>query len=131
VKYLPWGALLLALLLGYGYHREQIGKREARIVVLMMQKARVDTVYARDTVTLTRVRRLTDSVLITDTVIRVDSVKVLVAAERQACDAVISTCETRVAVRDSIITVLKKRPSVWSKLPWVAAGVLGGVILSK
>jgi hypothetical protein len=44
---------------------------------------------------------------------------------------VVQTCETRVAIRDSIIGVLKKKPSVWSKLPWVAAGVIGGVILSK
>jgi acetyl-CoA carboxylase carboxyltransferase component len=131
VKYLPWVLLLAAVVFGYGYHREQVGKREARIAVLMAQKARVDTVYRRDTLTLTRVRRLTDSVLVMDTLVYRDTVKLYIAAERQACDAVIQTCETRVAIRDSIITVLKKKPSVWSKLPWVAAGVLGGVILSK
>ena len=129
MKYLPWVVLLIAAVFGYGYHREQVGKREARIAVLVAEKARIDTVYRQDTLTLTRVRRITDSVLVLDTVIRVDSVKVLVAAERQACDAVIQTCEQRVAIRDSMITVLKKKPSVWSKLPWVAAGVLGGVLL--
>ena len=129
MKYLPWVVLLLAVVFGYGYHREQVGKREARIAVLVAEKQRIDTVYKQDTLTLTRVRRITDSVLVLDTVIRVDSVKVLVAAERQACDAVINTCEQRVAVRDSMIRILQKKPSVWSKLPWVAAGFLGGVIL--
>jgi acetyl-CoA carboxylase carboxyltransferase component len=131
VKYLPWVLLLAAVVFGYGYHREQVGKREARIAVLMSQKAKVDTVYSRDTLTLTKVRRLTDSVLVVDTLVYRDTVKLYLAAERAACDAVVQTCETRVAIRDSIIGVLKKKPSVWSKLPWVAAGVLGGVILSK
>ena len=108
MKIIPWVVLLIAVVFGYGYHREQVGKREARIAVLVAEKARIDTVYKQDTLTLTRVRRITDSVLVLDTVIRVDSVKVLVAAERAACDAVIQTCEQRVAIRDSIITILKK-----------------------
>jgi hypothetical protein len=131
VKYLPWGLLVIGLVLGYGWHRERVGELNGKIAHLQEQKARVDTLYRRDTLTLTRVRRITDSVLVLDTVIRVDSVKVLVEAERNACNAVIATCEQRVAYRDSIIAALKKKPSVWSKLPWVAAGVLGGVILSK
>jgi hypothetical protein len=45
---------------------------------------------------------------------------------------VIQTCEQRVAIRDSTIKALKKsQPRWWSAVPWVAAGVLGGVLLSK
>ena len=125
MKYLPWGLLLLVMVFGYGRYRQTMGEMEGRIKHLTEQRARVDTLYRTDTMTLSRVRRLTDTLRLSDTV------RILIAAERQACDAVISTCEQRVAYRDSIITVLKKKPSVWSKLPWVAAGVLGGVILSK
>jgi hypothetical protein len=91
----------------------------------------VDTVYTRDTLTLTKVRRVTDSVLITDTVIRVDSVKVLIAVEREKCDRVIETCEQRAAVRDSLIKALKKKPSVFGKLPWILGGVVAGVVLTR
>jgi uncharacterized coiled-coil protein SlyX len=79
-----------------------------RNAVLEARKHIVDTAYVSDTVTLTRTRTRTDSVLVTrtDTLMRVDSVRVLVEAERQACDAVIATCEVRVAVRDSQIAVL-------------------------
>jgi hypothetical protein len=95
----------------------------ARNAVLEARKHIVDTAYAADTVTLTRTRTRTDSVLVTrtDTLMRVDSVRVLVEAERVACDAVIATCEVRVAVRDSQIAVLdsalveaRKRP----RLTW-------------
>jgi hypothetical protein len=131
MRIIPWGLLVIALVLGYGWHRERVGELNGRIAHWQEQAGRVDTLYRRDTLTLTRVRRITDSVLVIDTVIRVDSVKVLIAAERQACDAVIQTCEERVAVRDSIIAVLKKKPSVWSKLPWVLGGVVVGTLILK
>jgi hypothetical protein len=131
MKVLPWLLTALVLVLGYGWHRERVGELNGKIAHLQEQKARVDTVYRRDTLTLTRVRRITDSVLVLDTVIRVDSVKVLVAAERQACDAVIRTCEQRVAYRDSIIEGLRKKPSVWDKLPWVLGGVVVGKLILK
>jgi hypothetical protein len=109
MKYLPWAVLLIALILGYGWHQKRIGVLEGQIASLEVTKARVDTVYTRDTLTLTKFRRVTDSVLITDTVIRVDSVKVLIAVEREACDRIRTTCEQRVAVRDSLIKALKKK----------------------
>jgi hypothetical protein len=122
---------VLAALALYGHEREKNGELNGRIAHLVSEKARVDTVYTTLTKTQVKIRLVTDSLLRTDTLWRSDTVRLLVAAERNACNAVIETCERRVAVRDSIIGALKKKPSVWSKVPWVAAGVLGGVILTR
>jgi hypothetical protein len=130
----PWlivGVLAIALVLGFGNYMHRMGELDGRIAHLTAESKRVDTVYRRDTLTLTKVRRRTDSILVTDTLWRSDTVRVLIAAERNACNAAIRTCEQRIAIADSTIKALRKKPSVWSKLPWVAAGVLGGVILSK
>jgi hypothetical protein len=127
VKYLPWVILGLALFGGWSWHERKVGELNGKIAHLVSESKRVDTVYRRDTLTLTRVRRLTDSILVHQT----DTVRLIVERERQACDRVIETCEQRVAIRDSTIRALRKKPSVWSKVPWVAAGVLGGVILSR
>jgi hypothetical protein len=105
-----------------------------RNAVLEARKHIVDTAYVSDTVTLTRTRTRTDSVLVTrtDTLMRVDSVRVLVEAERQACDAVIATCELRVAVRDSQIAVLDsalveaRRVPRLSKYLYIASDIQGG-----
>jgi hypothetical protein len=122
MKYLPW--ILIGLMVTFlFFHRTQ---DLARIAELEAQAAIVDTVYVRDTLTLTKVRYKTDSILITqtDTVVHRDTVIRWLAAERKACDDVIGTCERRVAVRDSLIKELKKKPSVWSKLPWLVGGYL-------
>lgn len=107
MKWLPWVLLALGFLL-YGRERQASGRLAERLAQLGQHKAQVDTLYRRDTLTLTKVRRVTDSILSTDTLYRVDTVRQLVAAERKACDAAVSSCEQRVAVRDSIITALKK-----------------------
>jgi hypothetical protein len=106
-----------------------------RNAVLEARKHIVDTAYVSDTVTLTRTRTRTDSVLVTrrDTLLHVDTVRVLVEAERQACDAVIATCELRVAVRDSQIAVLDsalveaRRVPRLSKNVYVASDLKGGI----
>lgn len=128
MKYLPWALLVIAL---FSWHRSAVfmGRAQERIAQLESRKAQVDTVYRTDTLTLTKVRRHTDSLLITDTLIHVDTVRLLVAAERNACNAVIETCERRVAIRDSLIVELKKKPSVLKHLPWVLGGVVAGVVL--
>lgn len=94
-----------------------------------------DTVYVRDTLTLTRTRRVTDSLLITDTVIRADTVRLLVERERLACDAVVRTCETRIAERnvviagqDSLIAQLRKRSPFLLRIGKPVLPFLGGVI---
>ena len=110
--------------------------------VVATRARHTDTVYVRDTLTLTRTRRVTDSLLITDTVIRADTVRMLVERERLACDAVIRTCEQRVAQRDtviwtqdSIIGLLKKKKPFILRLgkpilPFLG-GVITGMILTK
>ena len=123
MKYLPWALVLLGVFL-YGRERAASGRLAERVAQLEQRKAQVDTVYRRDTLTLKRVRTVVDRVLQVDTLWRSDTVRVLIAAERKACDAVIQTCEQRVAVRDSIIRQLKKKPSVFSKLPWLLGGYL-------
>ncbi len=58
--------------------------------------------YRVDTVTLRRTRTRTDTLLFRDTLIHRDTVRVYVERERQACDAVIATCEARLAVSESL-----------------------------
>jgi hypothetical protein len=92
---------------------------------LAAQAATVDSVYVRDTLTLTRTRTRTDSILSVDTLLRVDTVRAIVADERAACSAVIRTCEERVAVRDSRIATLEEAVRVASRRPrlsWNAYG---------
>lgn len=121
MKYLPW--LLVGMLLGYGWFAEE--RHAKRIVELEAQAAQVDTVYLTDTLWLTKVRYETDTILATktDTVMHIDTVRILIAGERKACDAVIQTCEQRVAARDRVNKELKKAPSVASHLPWVLGGI--------
>lgn len=98
------------------------------------EAGRVDTVFRVDTVRLALTRRVTDSILVRDSLIRTDTVRILLAAERQACDQAISTCELRVQARDSIIAaknreitaLVKQRPG-WleragGKLLWAGIG---------
>lgn len=131
MKYLPWVLIAVVLFFGWSWHERKVGELNGRIAHLVQEKARVDTLYKTNVKTLTRVRKVTDSVLAVDTLWRTDTVRAIVTTERQACDRVVLTCEQRVAVRDSIIKALKRKPSVWSHLPWIAAGVLGGVLLTK
>jgi hypothetical protein len=94
-----------------------------------------DSVYTRDTLTLTRVRTRTDSVLLAtvDTVIHMDTVRVLVEAEREACNAAVLTCEARVANRDARIAVLDsaiveaRRVPRLSKNLYIASDLSGGI----
>lgn len=130
MRYLPW-LVAMVLLVAYGCERQESGRQAERIAQLEQRKAQVDTVYRRDTLTLRRVRRVTDSLIVTDTLTFTDTVTRVIMAERKACDQVIQTCERRVAVRDSIIRQLKKKPSVVSKIPWVLGGMVAGKILLK
>jgi hypothetical protein len=101
-----------------------------------------DTLYLTqvDTLRFTRVR--TDSILLTktDTLIHRDTVVQLIARERDACDAVIQTCEARVADRDRQIANLdsllgiqkKKHAGDWkTKLGLLLGGAAAGVLIAK
>lgn len=133
---LDWRLLVTLLVVGLlareCHHQRQIGARDAllresrrELAQLQAEKRRVDSIYVRDTLRLFKVRTSTDTLLKVrvDSFIRVDTVQKIVERERQACDAVISACERRVAVRDSIIGTLKEQntllagnqPSFWSR----------------
>jgi hypothetical protein len=103
------GCAVLGLLIGYFLGMREVSpelrRLRQRADSLNAQVRRADTVYTRDTVTLTRTRTRVDSLLTVDTLLHTDTVRVLVAEERKACDAVIRSCEARVAVRDPLLAV--------------------------
>ncbi|HYC31059.1 MAG TPA: hypothetical protein VEB59_02160 [Gemmatimonadales bacterium] len=77
--------------------------------------ARADTVYRRTLDTLIQVRKVTDSLILpadtvrdTVTFVRRDTVRLLVEAERAACDNTLAACERRVEERDQAIDSLRK-----------------------
>jgi hypothetical protein len=134
---LAFGALCLigGITLATDRQSAKMARLMARNAALEARKHIVDTTYVSDTVTLTRTRTRTDSVLVqrTDTLLHVDTVAVIVEAERAACDAVIATCEVRVAVRDSQIAVLDsalteaRRVPRLSKNLYIASDLSGGI----
>jgi hypothetical protein len=99
-----------------------------------------DTLYLTQVDTLRLVRTRTDSIVFTDTLIRRDTVLRILARERDACDAVIATCEQRVADRDrqianldSLLKIQKKRyGGDWkTKLGLLLGGAAAGVLITK
>ena len=123
-----------------GVLTERIHAREAVIAALARQAAHTDTVFHRDTVRLSHTYVRTDSILQTDTLWRTDTVRALVQAERNACTAVVTSCVTRVAQRDSAIALLNqqikdltKHPGFLTrslgKLTWAGAGFVAGTLL--
>lgn len=114
--------LLVGAYFAWQSHQRAIGAKDALLrearaenAALRAEKRKVDSVYVRDTVTLTRVRRATDTLVLRDTLIHRDTVVKLVERERQHCDAVILTCERRVAVRDSINANLERQIKLLGK----------------
>lgn len=156
-RHLPALLLVVAAVGGlqaYGCYQREVGRRDATIKArdaaidsLRARAARRDTIYLATVDTLWQVRRVTDRRLDTlhliDTLIHRDTVIQLVERERLACDAVISSCEVRVAIRDTLIDSLRvqlkaerRRDRVFGvKLPsrtvMLGAGVLGGLLLGR
>jgi hypothetical protein len=114
----------------------------ARLDSLAAVAARVDTVYTRDTLTLWRQVRRTDTLTQTVEAWKHDTVRV-VEYVRQAdstirsCTATVLTCEQRVAVRDSALATWQARwdarpkpASAWrvllEKVGWGLAGYGAG-----
>jgi hypothetical protein len=134
VKTVLFWAGILALLL---FSVRQAAQHD-RDNVVVQRIHTVDTVYVRDTVQLTRVRHRTDTILrtLTDTLIHRDTVIQIVERERAACDAVIQTCEERVALRNLRIKELERGERFLGiKLPsrtlMFGAGLLTGVVLTR
>ena len=97
-----------------------------------------DTVYDVDTIYLTRTRTQTDSILTTQVVWVRDEVVEIIDQERAACDAVILTCEERVADRDkqilnldSLLTEERKGTDWKTKLGWLLAGAAAGSLIPR
>jgi hypothetical protein len=143
-----YGAAILvafALYSGWAAHQRAIGARDAmlkearaELSALRAEGQRLDTVYVRDTLRLTRTRTRTDSVIMatTDTVLHVDTVKVLVEREREACSLALSTCESRVANAEERVanlqrqnTILHRQTSAKQRNAFVL-GALTGVALA-
>jgi hypothetical protein len=146
VRAIPWLVLIgLAYAAGCHYNQDRTLKSAINVLAdrvdsLKGEAGRLDTVYHTDTVQLTRVRTRTDSLLLTDTVYTRDTVVRIVERERQACDAVIATCEQRVAQRDTIIAGLdsivklqkKRTGSDWkTKLGYLLGGVAAGALIPR
>ena len=87
-------------------------------------RARADTVHHHDTVRLTTVRRRADTVLarVTDTVLHVDTVRVLLAEERRACDAALLSCNARVAAADSVGAALRRQLTAVDRIAGLTRG---------
>lgn len=98
--------------------QRRLGQRNAEIAALRadsIRKAsevrRADTVFTRDTIRLaqieTRWRTRTDSLLRVDTLTLREQIIIGTAdSVINACRAVVTSCEARVAARDSLITTL-------------------------
>jgi hypothetical protein len=128
--------LAVAAMFLWGRERERAGVLRAENAHLLQQSAKADTVYIHKVDTLRLTRRVTDSILTTDTVFHRDTVRLWLAAERNACDQALSACDTQKALLNLRIQNLEAaRPSWLQKqlghLPYLAAGVVAGAVLVK
>jgi hypothetical protein len=146
LKLAPWLALIAVAWFGgaqYARGRALAGevKRLEAVRDSLANVARGrDTLYVTQVDTLRLVRTRTDSILLVDTLIHRDTVVRIIARERDACDAVIHTCEQRVADRDrqianldSLLKIQKKRyGGDWkTKLGLLLGGAAAGVLITK
>lgn len=117
MKRLPWflalAALALAAWFGFGARGDRSEARRLRAAndSLRAVARRVDSVYVRDTLTLWRLARATDTLTATVEVWKRDTLRVVEYVERadstiRACAATVATCEERVRVRDARLAVL-------------------------
>jgi hypothetical protein len=87
---------------------ERLRTADSALAVARQQARRTDTLYVRDTLTLrrtqTRYERVVDSLRVTDTLTVREQIIVGAADSTiRACRAALTTCEQRVADRDTVI----------------------------
>lgn len=134
--------VLILMVFGYtsGCYERRQGALEAENAMLKAQSAQAETVYVAKVDTVRLTRRVTDSVLatITDTVIRVDTVRQLIAAERDACDNALSACDAQKALLTLRIKNLEQQSQerflgirLPSRTAMFGLGIVGGYILSR
>jgi hypothetical protein len=146
LKVAPWLALIAVAWFGgstYAKNRALAGEldRLGKVRDSLENVARGrDTLYLTQVDTLRLVRTRTDSILLVDTLIHRDTVVRIIARERDACDAVIATCEARVADRDrqianldSLLKIQKKKSGGdWkTKLGLILGGAAAGALIVK
>lgn len=105
-----FGALLFAIDEGDDARTES-ARYKRQLDSLAAVSARIDTVYARDTLRLWRTLRDLDTLTVTVHAWKHDTVKVVEYVARtevaaQECKAAILTCEERVSIRDQRILTL-------------------------
>lgn len=120
-SWIALGALVLAAVVGYTAVVQARAKLDRKRAVLedtldslARQTAKVDTIYVRDSVTVWRLKRATDTLTVTVHQWKHDTVKVVEYVERadstiRACSQLVLTCEARVALRDSTIATQQRR----------------------
>ena len=144
------GLAIIALLVGYALHEaRQTGRAEGRAEVaarraVLYQRVveKTDSVYTADTIRLRSWRDRWDTVRTRDTLV-VDRIVYVPRAEADsvvtACYAVLRSCETRVAARDSLIVSLRasipptlSRWRVWGERAlFLGAGVGLGALVRR
>lgn len=146
-----YGALILALIGGYQYWaHEQQEKGALRLRIAQHERTNADLrhkadslskVYRTDTLRLTKIRRVTDSLTVTVDQWKHDTLKVVeyvdsTVVERKACSMALATCEDRVGVaqrgwdgaRDEIKLLKAQMPSPVRKFVWGLAGLGVGYV---
>lgn len=130
MKYLAKYSHLILLVIAvvglwaYGCENRLAGRLQERLSALQAERKQTEIVYHTDTVTLRKVRYATDTLLKRDTVVHTDTVRQLIQQEREACSAVISTCEQQKRNLQAQIDVLEKQKPSWLKRRFgCAAGV--------
>lgn len=156
-KVVPWVLLALALVFGkctYDGRRRSEGREDVLVAEnvrlqdsLRKRLVRVDTAYLTDTLVKWRTVRSTETLI--DTLLRSDTVTltrresvIVFAADSaiQACRSIVTSCEARIGVRDSLIRAItwerdhwkrKSQPSLLTRIStagkWLAVGYLIGI----
>ena len=100
------GLIAIAAACGYVAGRRAIDTVASGVLdTLTEERARLDTVYARDTIRLWRAKMVYDTARITDTLVRNDTVfipRMVADSAVASCIAAVATCEARAEVSDSI-----------------------------
>lgn len=119
MKYLPWAILLIAIVVGYGFHQKQVGILQGEIHARGESIKQLSHLAATQTVTYQKAKAT-----------------YVARPTLESCSVVLLSCEQMNETKSKQIEELNKqvdaltkrgKPSVFGKLPWV----LGGVVLGK
>ncbi len=128
-------ALVCALGLSYfegrkaGEYAVRFRTADSTLKAISARVPRADSVFVHDTVRLTVVRHRTDSLLRVDTLFRADTVRMIVQAERQACDTAIKASESRCALKDTLIAAQNAKIKLLLHQPHSFFSGIGGKAL--